>query len=77
MPRMQRLKQVFNIDSEVCEHFGGHVKAIAGIRDQLLEDEPTIEGSKLDLLSFVSVTDNPSGTFICRTFNSISSTLEQ
>lgn len=28
---MQRLKRVFNIDIEVCEHCGGHVKVIANI----------------------------------------------
>ena len=28
---MQRLKRVFNIDIEVCEHCGGHVKVIASI----------------------------------------------
>ena len=30
---MQRLKRVFNIDIEVCEHCGGHVKVIASIED--------------------------------------------
>lgn len=29
----QRLKRVFNIDIEVCEHCGGHVKVIASIED--------------------------------------------
>ena len=33
MTRMQRLKRVFNIDIEVCEHCGGHVKVIASIED--------------------------------------------
>ncbi len=28
---MQRLKRLFNIDIEVCEHRGGHVKVIASI----------------------------------------------
>jgi hypothetical protein len=30
---MQRLKRVFNIDIEVCEHCGGQVKVIASIED--------------------------------------------
>ena len=30
---MQRLKRVFNIDIEVCEHCGGKVKVIASIED--------------------------------------------
>ena len=30
---MQRLKRVFNIDIEACEHGGGHVKVIASIED--------------------------------------------
>jgi hypothetical protein len=30
---MQRLKRVFNIDIEVREHCGGHVKVIASIED--------------------------------------------
>lgn len=30
---MQRLKRVFNIDIEICEHCGGHVKVIASIED--------------------------------------------
>jgi hypothetical protein len=30
---MQRLKRVFNIDIEQCEHCGGHVKVIASIED--------------------------------------------
>jgi hypothetical protein len=33
MSWMQRLKRVFNIDIEVCEHCGGHVKVIASIED--------------------------------------------
>ncbi|HDT0339718.1 TPA: IS91 family transposase [Klebsiella pneumoniae] len=33
MTWMQRLKRVFNIDIEVCEHCGGHVKVIASIED--------------------------------------------
>jgi len=33
MTWMQRLKRVFNIDIEVCEHFGGQVKVIASIED--------------------------------------------
>jgi hypothetical protein len=31
MTWMQRLKRVFNVDIEVCEHGGGHVKVIASI----------------------------------------------
>ncbi len=30
---MQRLKRVFNIDIEVCEHCGGQVKVIASSED--------------------------------------------
>ena len=30
---MQRLKRVFNIDIEICEHRGGKVKVIASIED--------------------------------------------
>ena len=33
MTWMQRLKRVFNIDIEVCEHCGGKVKVIASIED--------------------------------------------
>jgi len=33
MTWMQRLKRVFNIDIEVCEHCGGQVKVIASIED--------------------------------------------
>ncbi len=33
MTWMQRLKRVFNIDIEVCEQCGGHVKVIASIED--------------------------------------------
>tara|TARA_B110001450_G_scaffold163463_1_gene152392 strand:+ start:276 stop:1241 length:966 start_codon:yes stop_codon:yes gene_type:complete len=33
MTWMQRLKRVFNIDIEVCENCGGHVKVIASIED--------------------------------------------
>ena len=33
MTWMQRLKRVFNIDIEVCEHCGGQVKLIASIED--------------------------------------------
>ena len=33
MTWMQRLKRVFNIDVEVCEHCGGQVKVIASIED--------------------------------------------
>ena len=33
MTWMQRLKRVFTIDIEVCEHCGGHVKVIANIED--------------------------------------------
>jgi len=33
MTWMQRLKRVFNIDVEICEHCGGHVKVIASIDD--------------------------------------------
>ncbi|MGB5446583.1 MAG: IS91 family transposase [Psychromonas sp.] len=33
MTWMQRLKRVFNIDIERCEHCGGHVKVIASIED--------------------------------------------
>lgn len=29
----QRPKRVFNIDIEVCEHYGGHVKVIVCIKD--------------------------------------------
>jgi hypothetical protein len=31
MTWMQRLKRVFNVDIEVCEHGGGHLKVIASI----------------------------------------------
>ncbi len=30
---LKTLKRVFNIDIEVCEHCGGHVKVIASIED--------------------------------------------
>ena len=33
MTWMQRLKRVFTIDIEVCEHCGGHVNVIASIED--------------------------------------------
>ena len=33
MTRAQRLKRVFQIDIEVCNHFGGAVKVIASIDD--------------------------------------------
>jgi len=33
MTWMQRLKRVFNIDIEVCDHCGGQVKVIASIED--------------------------------------------
>ena len=33
MTWMQRLKRVFNIDIDVCEYCGGHVKVIASIED--------------------------------------------
>jgi hypothetical protein len=33
MTSMQRLKRVFHIDIEVCEHCGGQVKVIASIED--------------------------------------------
>ena len=33
MTWMQRLKRVFNIDTEVCEHCGGQVKVVASIED--------------------------------------------
>jgi len=33
MTWMQRLKRVFNIDIEQCEHCGGHVKVVACIED--------------------------------------------
>ena len=43
MTWMQRLKRVFNIDIEVCDHCGGQVKVIASIEDpevieQILKD---------------------------------------
>lgn len=33
MTWMQRLKRVFNIDTEHCERFGGHVKVVACVED--------------------------------------------
>ena len=33
MTWMQRLKRVFSIDIEICEHCGGYVKVIASIED--------------------------------------------
>ena len=35
----QRLKRVFNIDVEICDHCGGSVKVIAGIEDQPVIDK--------------------------------------
>lgn len=33
MTWMQRLKRVFNMDIEVCEHCSGHVRVIASIEE--------------------------------------------
>ncbi len=33
MTWMQRLKRVFNIDIQVCEHCGGQVKVVASLED--------------------------------------------
>jgi len=35
----QRLKRVFNIDVETCNHCGGSVKVIACIKDQAVIDK--------------------------------------
>ena len=35
----------------------------AGIRETLFSDELDIEGSRLDLVSFFRLFDNPDGTF--------------
>ena len=36
MPRAQRLKRVFHIDIDTCEHCGGPIKIIASIEDPVL-----------------------------------------
>ena len=35
----QRLKRVFNIDVETCDHCGGSVKVIACVEDQAVIDK--------------------------------------
>ena len=35
----------------------------AGLKDTLFSDDLTIEGSRLDLLSFFRLIDKPTGTF--------------
>jgi alkyl sulfatase BDS1-like metallo-beta-lactamase superfamily hydrolase len=35
----------------------------AGLKDTLFSDELSLEGSKLDLISFFSMLDKPMGTF--------------
>lgn len=36
MTWMQRLKRVFNIGIELCEHCGGQVKVVASIEDPIV-----------------------------------------
>ncbi len=39
----QRLKRVFNIDVETCDHCGGSVKVIADTSDGCIEDQAVID----------------------------------
>jgi hypothetical protein len=39
----QRLKRVFNIDVETCDHCGGSVKVIADTSDRCIEDQSIID----------------------------------
>jgi len=39
----QRLKRVFNIDVETCDHCGGSVKVIADTSDRCIEDQAVID----------------------------------
>jgi hypothetical protein len=49
----QRLKRVFNIDIETCQHCGGTVKVVACIED------PTVIKQILDHLSSKSIKPKP------------------
>ena len=43
MSLAQRLKRVFNIDVETCDHCGGSVKVIADTSDHCIEDQAVID----------------------------------
>ncbi len=63
MTWMQRLKRIFNIDIEQCEHCGGHVKVVACIEDSALMPNTLamLAGQALEkILQHLALKESPS-----------------